>query len=160
MTTIADDTQRIGVLFDRIDNLDEVAYSFPDRDDRCQRLLDVADATLSEEPPIRPAVAASLFDVDEKTVREWADNGVLTIATRRPRLLLEPTSVYEISRLIRDLRAMDDDGEMLDEMWHQLSNRAPIDIADIEGGPQTERGKPVIPRPRRALESESSNPRR
>src|SRR5687768_17350020 len=127
MPTIADDTQRISVLFNRIDDLDEVAFSFPDQDDRCDRLLEVADATLAEEAPIRPTVAASLLGVDEKTIREWADNGVLTIASRRPRLALDPTSVYEISRLMRDLRAMDDDREMLDEMWQRLANPAAKD---------------------------------
>jgi hypothetical protein len=147
MTTIADDAQRIGVLFNRIDNLDEVAYSFPDHDDRCERLLEVVDATLAEEAPIRPTVAASLLDVDEKTVREWADNGVLTIAARRPRLVLDPTSVYEISRLIRDLRSMDDDQELLDEMWHGITDRG-----RPEGLAGTEQASAVIPRQRSAAE--------
>jgi hypothetical protein len=154
MTTIADDAQRISVLFNRIDDLDEVAFSFADHDDRCDRLLGVADATLAEEAPIRPAVAASLLDVDEKMVREWADNGVLTITTRRPRLLLDPTSVYEISRLIRDLRAMDD-RELLDEMWHGLADRAPIDSADGPESPaQMQRRSDVIPRQRSGSESQ------
>ena len=149
MNTIANDAQRIGVLFDRIDNLDEVAYSFPERDDRCERLLEVADATLSEEPPIRPTVAASLLDVDEKTVREWADNGVLTIAARRPRLLLDPTSVYEVSRLIRDLRVLDDD-----EVWRRAADRGPTDQAERQESPAQTRGRAVVPRPRRASEPE------
>ena len=154
MTTIADDARRIGVLFDRMDDLDEVAYSLPDQDDRCQRLVEVADATLAEEAPIRPTVAASLLGVDEKMVREWADNGVLTIVARQPRLLLDATSVYEISRLIRDLRVMDDDRELLDEMWRGL-NPAAIDNADVQDSPtsvQRERG--VIPRQRSATESQ------
>jgi hypothetical protein len=125
MNTIADDAQRISVLFNRIDDLDDVAYSFPDHDDRCERLLGVADATLADEPPIRLSVAASLLGVDENTVREWADNGVLTVTTRRPRLLVDAVSVYELSRLIRDLRAMDD-REMLDEMWQRLTDPAAI----------------------------------
>jgi hypothetical protein len=152
MTTIAD-TQRINVLFNRIDDLDEVAYSLPEDDDRCQRLLEVADATLAQEAPIRPTVAASLLDVDEKTVREWADTGVLTITTRRPRLLLDPTSVYEISRLIRDLRAMDDDRELLDEIWQRLTN--PADHIDVQGRPATAvRGSGAIPKQRSGSESQ------
>jgi hypothetical protein len=153
MTTIADDAQRIGVVFNRIDDLDEVAYSFPDHDDRCQRLLDVADATLAQEAPIRPTVAASLLDVDEKTVREWADNGVLTIATKRPRLLLDIVSVYEISRLIRDLRTMDDDQGLLDETWRSLSDRAPADTVDIQSRSRTQLRTRVVPRQRTAPEA-------
>jgi hypothetical protein len=151
MTTIADDAQRIGVLFDRIDNLDEVAYSFPENDDRCERLLDVANATLAEEGPIRPSVAASLLGVDEKTVREWADNGVLTIATRRPRLLLDAVSVYELSRLIPDLRTQDD-RELLDEMWRQLGERPPTHSANRDSHTPAQRRGAVIPRPRAATE--------
>jgi hypothetical protein len=151
MTTIADDAQRISVLFTRIDDLDEVAFSFPDHDDRCERLLDVAEATLAEEAPIRPTVAASLLHVDEKTVREWANNGVLTIVSRRPRLLLDAVSVYEVSRLIRDLRVLDDDRELLDEMWRTLSGPAPVDDAQ-EDLAQTQRGRAVIPRQRSSTE--------
>jgi hypothetical protein len=158
MSTIADDARRMSVLFDRIDELDEVAYSHPDQDDRVQRLLDVADATLADQPPIRPTVAASLLGVDERTVREWVDNGALTIATRQPRLLLDPTSVYEISRLIRDLRAMDDDGELLDEMWQRLTDHAPTDKAAIQESPaQVRRGGAVIPRQRSAKEDLGSH---
>jgi hypothetical protein len=152
MTTIADDAQRIGVLFDRIDELDQVAYSHPDHDDRVQRLLEVADATLAEEAPIRPSVAATLLHVGEKTVREWADNGALIIATRQPRLLLDPRSVYEVSRLIRDLRAMEDDGEPLDEMWRGLPNPAPS-AGDIEQRQASDQAVgSVIPRQRSAAE--------
>jgi hypothetical protein len=145
MNTIADDAQRIGVLFNRIDDLDEVAYSFPDQDDRCERLLEVADATLADEAPVRPTVAANLLGVDLKTVREWADNGVLTVVARRPRLLLDAVSVYELSRLIRDLRTVDD-RELLDQMWRRLTDPAPIDKA------QTQRRTAVIPRQRSTVE--------
>jgi hypothetical protein len=160
MTTIAEDARRIGVLFDRIDDLDQVAYSLPGHDDRYQRLVDVAEATLAEEGPIRPTVAASVLDVDERTVREWADNGVLTIAGRRPRLLLDPTSVYEISRLIRDLHAMDDH-EPLDEMWRHLTDQVPTECVDMpQGLAHTPRARSVIPRQRSAVEERSQAPDR
>jgi hypothetical protein len=151
MTTIADDAQRIGVLFNRIDNVDEVAYSFPEHDDRCERLLDLAKATLAEKGTIRPTVAASLLGVDEKTVREWADHGVLTIATRRPRLLLDAVSVCELSRLIPDLRTQDD-RELLDEIWRQLGDQPPSRRTDQESPTPAQRPGAIIPRPRAATE--------
>jgi hypothetical protein len=152
MSTIADDAQRISVIFDRIDDLDEVAFSFPENDDRCERLLEVADATLAEEAPIRPTVAASLLGVDERTVREWADNGVLTIATRRPKVLLDAVSVYEVSRLIRDLRGLDDP-ELLDDMWRGLVGLAPTGNAEKREDPApVGRGGAAIPRPRATTE--------
>ena len=143
MTTIAEDARRIGVLFNRIDDLDEVAYSFPEADDRCDRLRQLANATLAEEAPIRPTVAAALLGVDEQIVREWGISGVLIVATRRPRLAFDVTSVYEISRLIRDLRELDRD--QLDEMWHQLT-----EASDRGTSTGATTGSAVIPRPRSA----------
>jgi hypothetical protein len=55
-------------------------------------------------------------------VRAWAQEGVLAVAQRAPRLLLDVRSVHEVSHILRDLRALGRDRDLLDEVWRRLSD--------------------------------------
>ena len=51
--------------------------------------------------------------------RARAKEGVLAVAQRAPRLLLDVRSVHEVSHILRDLRALGKDRDLLDEVWRR-----------------------------------------
>ena len=87
--TIAVEEKRLRSLFERVEIVEDVARTLPEDDERRARLLAVSDSALAEEGTIRPVIAARLLELSEKTVRAWATAGVLTVAQRSPRLLLD-----------------------------------------------------------------------
>src|SRR5712664_2983708 len=97
--SVAIEEKRIRSLFDRVETVEDVARTLPEDDERRARLLAVSDSALAEEGTIRPVIAARLLGLNEKTVRAWAAAGVLTVAQRSPRLLLDVRSVHSVSHL-------------------------------------------------------------
>jgi hypothetical protein len=57
--------------------------------------------------------------------------GVLSVAQRAPRLLLDVRSVHEVSHIIRDLRALGRDRDLLDEVWRRLGDAALLERPDL-----------------------------
>jgi DNA-binding transcriptional MerR regulator len=148
IVTIAFEEQRIRNLFERIEEVEDVANSLPEADERRRRLLSMSNATLAEEATIRPVIAARLLGLSEKTIRAWADQGVLAVSQRAPRLLLDVMSVHEVSHLIRELRAVGRDRDLLDEVWHRLNDDTLADRDDFrESLSQMRRGQGRILRP-------------
>ncbi len=148
--TLAVEEQRIRSLLERVEEVEDVANSLPKGDERRTRLLNVTNATLAEEATIRPTIAAKLLGLDEKTVRAWAEQGVLTIAQRRPRLLLDLMSVHDMSHRIQQLREAGKHQGLLDEIWRQLNDQALVESDDFqESLAQVQRGEVVLrPLPR------------
>ncbi len=130
--TLAVEEQRIRSLLGRVEEVEDVANSLPKGDERRTRLLNVTNATLAEEATIRPTIAAKLLGLDEKTVRAWAEQGVLTIAQRRPRLLLDLMSVHDMSHRIQQLREAGKHQGLLGEIWRQLNDQALIESDDFQ----------------------------
>ena len=87
--TIAIEERRVRSLFDRVEAVEDVARTLPEDDERRAKLLEVSNAALADEGTIRPVIAARLLGLSEKTVRAWPPQGVLTVAQRAPRLLLD-----------------------------------------------------------------------
>ena len=87
--SIAVEEQRIRSLFDRVETVEDVARTLPEDDERWAKLLAVSNAALAEEGTVRPVIAARLLGLSGKTVRAWAEQGVLAVAQRAPRLLLD-----------------------------------------------------------------------
>jgi DNA-binding transcriptional MerR regulator len=130
--TIAFEEKRVRSLFERVEAVEEVAETLADDDGRRAKLLAVSSAALAEEGTIRPVIAARLLGLSEKTVRAWAAQGVLTIAQRTPRLLLDVQSVHAISHIIRELRSLGKDRDLLDEVWRRLSDAALLERGDLQ----------------------------
>jgi len=108
------------------------------------------ESALAEEATIRPVIAAKLLGLSEKTVRAWAAAGVLAIARPSPRLLLDVQSVHAVSHLLRELRAAGHDRDLLDQIWHRLSDSALVNRADLrESVAQMKRGEGRVLRPLR-----------
>ena len=148
--TIAIEERRVRSLFDRVEAVEDVARTLPEDDERRAKLLEVSNAALADEGTIRPVIAARLLGLSEKTVRAWAAQGVLTVAQRAPRLLLDVQSVHVISHIVRDLRALGKDRDLLDEVWRRLSDAALLERADLrESLEQMRRGQGRVLRPLR-----------
>jgi hypothetical protein len=148
--TIAIEERRVRSLFDRVEAVEDVARTLPEDDERRATLLEVSNAALADEGTIRPVIAARLLGLSEKTVRAWAAQGALTIAQRTPRLLLDVQSVHVISHIVRDLRALGKDRDLLDEVWRRLSDAALLERPDFnESLGQMRRGEGTVLRPLR-----------
>jgi hypothetical protein len=146
--TIAVEENRVRKLFELVEEVEEVANSLPEADERRRRLLSVSNAALAEEATIRPVIAARLLGLSEKTIRAWADQGVLVVSRRAPRLLLDVMSVHEVSHLIVELRTTGRDRDLLDKVWHRLNDDALSDRGDFrESLSQMRRGQGRILRP-------------
>ncbi len=148
--TIAIEERRVRSLFDRVEAVEDVARTLPEDDERRATLLQVSHAALADEGTIRPVIAARLLGLSEKTVRAWAAQGALTVAQRTPRLLLDVQSVHVISHIIRDLRALGKDRDLLDEVWRRLSDATLLERPDFsESLGQMRRGEGTVLRPLR-----------
>jgi hypothetical protein len=146
--TIAVEEKRVRSLFERVEAVEEVAETLADDDERRAKLLAVSNAALAEEGTIRPVIAARLLGLSERTVRAWAAEGVLTIAQRTPRLLLDVQSVHAISHIIRELRSLGKDRDLLDEVWRRLADAALLERDDLqESIGQMRRGEGRVLRP-------------
>jgi hypothetical protein len=148
--TIAIEERRVRSLFDRVEAVEDVARTLPEDDERRATLLQVSHAALADQGTIRPVIAARLLGLSEKTVRAWAAQGALTVAQRTPRLLLDVQSVHVISHILRDLRALGKDRDLLDEVWRRLSDAALLERPDFsESLGQMHRREGTVLRPLR-----------
>ena len=140
--SIAVEEHRIRSLFDRVEAVEDVARTLPEDDERRAKLLAVSNATLADESTVRPVIAARLLGLSEKSIRTWAKQGVLVVAQRSPRLLLDLQSVHEVRHIVQDLRAMGKERDLLDEVWRRISDAALLDSPDLsESIQQMRRGE-------------------
>jgi DNA-binding transcriptional MerR regulator len=130
--TIAVEEKRVRSLFERVEAVEEVAMTLADGDERRAKLLAVSNAALADEGTVRPVIAARLLGLSEKTVRAWAAEGVLTVAQRSPRLLLDVQSVHAVSHIIRELRSVGKDRDLLDEVWRRLTDAALLERDELK----------------------------
>jgi hypothetical protein len=146
--SIAVEEQRIRSLFDRVEAVEDVARTLPEDDERRATLLAVSSATLADEGTVRPVIAARLLGLSEKTIRAWANQGVLAVSQRSPRLLLDLQSVHEVRHIVQELRALGKDRDLLDEVWRCLSDAALLDRPDLgESIEQMRQGEGRVLRP-------------
>src|SRR5258708_4754123 len=148
--TIAIEEERIRSLLDRVEAVEDVARTLPEDDERRVKLLAVSSAALADEGTIRPVIAARLLGLSEKTVRASAAQGVLTVAQRAPRLLLDLQSVRVIGPLVREVREPGKGRDLGDEVWARLSDTALLECPDRqESIQQVLRGEGRVLRPLR-----------
>jgi hypothetical protein len=153
--TIAVEEKRLRSLFERVEVVEDVAMTLGEDDERRARLLAVSDSALAEESTVRPVIAARILGLSEKTVRAWAAAGVLAVARRSPRLLLDVRSVHAVSHLVSELRAAGQDRDLLEQVWHRLADAALLDRDDLRDSlEQMRRGEGRVLRP---LPPESSS---
>ena len=145
---VSAEERRILNLFERVDTIEEVAVTLPEGDDRRARLLALTREALAEEATVRPVIAAKILGLSEKTVRAWADAGLLATQQRSPRLLLDVPSVHRVSHVLRELREEGLDRDLLQHVWHRLEDQALLDREDLrESISQLQHGDVVVLRP-------------
>jgi DNA-binding transcriptional MerR regulator len=148
--TLAIEEKRIRSLFSRVETVEEVARTLPEGDERRAKLMAVSTAALADEGTIRPVIAARLLGLSEKTVRAWAAQGVLAVAQRAPRLLLDLQSVHVISHILGELRAAGQERDLLDGVWRRLGDAALLERPDLqESIEQMRQGRGRVLRPLR-----------
>jgi hypothetical protein len=119
-------------LFARVDEVLEVAHSIEgERPKEAARLVHVSHGALSSAEPVRVPIAARILLVSDKTVRAWADDGLLTPRAVRPRLLLDAERLHTVLRFLDDLRAAGQDRDFRDNLWNRLQDEALLDRADL-----------------------------
>lgn len=129
--SVATEAAHIRDLFDTIEELESVASSLAEDDDRRRKLDGVVAKTLRQAPPVRPVVAGELLDLTEKTVKAWAREGVLAIHSQEPRMLLDTTRLHEVLHLVSDLRRAGKTRGLIDEVHRRLSDQSLLDRQDL-----------------------------
>lgn len=135
---------------DRVERIEGVAESLPRADKNRQTLDQVVVDEIKAVPPVRPRTAAKVLGLSERTVRSWAQEGVLTPAAFPSKVLrLDAQRLHEVWHLIRELREAGKTRGLLDAVYHRLSDQALLareDLAESLG--QMRRGETVVARPR------------
>jgi hypothetical protein len=129
--TIAVEEARVRDLLRLVETIEDVASTFDADDERRAKLLQVTREHLEDGEPVRPVIAAKLLGLSEKTVRAWANAGVLKATTERPRLLIDLVSVHAVSHLLNELRVAGKDRDLLDAIWHRLVDDNVLDDEDL-----------------------------
>jgi hypothetical protein len=136
---------------DRVEEIEDVAMTFPADDPRRERLFRVARDELTAAAPVRPRTAAALLGLNEKTVRAWVAEGVLAATSTSPRLLLDPVTLHDVWHLVRDIREAGTTRGLLDEVYRRLSDAALLERDDLQSSlAQMGRGEGRVAVPRRA----------
>jgi len=129
--SVATEAAHIRDLFETIEELESVASSMAEDDDRRRKLDGVVARTLRQAPPVRPVVASELLDLTEKTVKAWAREGVLAIHSQEPRMLLDTVRLHEVLHLVSDLRRAGKTRGLIDEVHRRLSDQSLLDRSDL-----------------------------
>ena len=146
--SVSAEERRIRNLFERVETIEEVAVTLPEGDGRRATLLALTREALAEEATVRPVIAAKILGLSEKTVRAWADAGLLATRQRSPRLLLDVPSVHRVSHVLRELREEGLERDLLQHVWHRLEDQALLDREDLrESISQLQHGDVVVLRP-------------
>jgi DNA-binding transcriptional MerR regulator len=146
-------------LFARVDEVLDVAHSIEaERPRDAARLVHVSHGALSAAEPVRVPVAAKILLVSDKTIRAWAQDGLLKPRAVRPRLLIEAERLHTVLRLLNELRAAGQDRDFREMLWNRLQDEALLDRNDLaESVSQMNAGKV---RPALTLDEERKERRR
>jgi hypothetical protein len=121
MTSAAHESSQAYDLIERIEVLEHVAETLPDKDDRRLALLGIVEKDLASAHPFPPRIAAEVLELSEKTVRAWTREGVLKRAGGpSSRVLLDVEQVYQVLGLVKELRAAGKTVGLLDEVHRRL----------------------------------------
>ncbi|GGU84012.1 hypothetical protein [Lentzea flava] len=129
--SVATEAAQIRDLFETIEEIESVASSLAEDDERRHKLDGVVARTLRQAPPVRPVVAGELLDLTEKTVKAWAREGVLAIHSQEPRMLLDTVRLHEVLHLVSDLRRAGKTRGLIDEVHRRLSDQSLLDRSDL-----------------------------
>lgn len=140
MAVIDAEERAVRSVLERVQKLEAVADDIDA--EQAGVLREVVAMEWDAAAPVRPRVAASILGLSEKTVRAWERAGLLTVAVREPRVLLDPERLLTVLRLVRDLREAGRQQGLLDEVWRRVNDAEMSGRADVqEGLAQARRGE-------------------
>lgn len=147
MTTLERERCEIHRLFDQVERLEDLRERLASRlsDDEAEEMAAAVDQALDELQPVRVPIASDLLELDDKTVRSWLRDGLLTEAdTTSSRTHLDPKRLHEVLHLVRELRETGKTRGLLDAVWFRLQDQALLDREDLaESLEQMHRGEVV-----------------
>ncbi|WP_433245534.1 MerR family transcriptional regulator [Streptosporangium sp. CA-135522] len=108
-------------LFDQAQRLDAVAASTHETDTR-DTVREVVQDLLAHAEPVRATIASKILGVDEKTVRAWVKEGLLSPVRDRARLMLEAERLYAVATLVQDLRRAGRTRNLAEAVWRRLQD--------------------------------------
>ncbi|MFI5931815.1 hypothetical protein [Actinoplanes sp. NPDC051494] len=111
--------------------IERIAGRLDKSDQNRAELLQEGRAFLGDIGPVSVSTAAALLTISEPTVRAWTRRGLLTTATGHANGL-DALRLHEVSTLVRDLRAAGHDRDLLNKVWHRLSDQALLDRDDLQ----------------------------
>lgn len=94
-------------------------------------MVHASNGALSAAEPVRVPVAAKILLVSDKTIRAWAEDGLLKPRAVRPRLLIEAERLHTVLHFLNDLRAAGQDRDFREMLWNRLQDQALLDRADL-----------------------------
>ncbi|GAA2330071.1 hypothetical protein GCM10009854_01060 [Saccharopolyspora halophila] len=145
MTTLERERADTRQAFEQLERLEELQQQLAPEvsDAQARNLAEAVRVALESIHPVRVPIASELLELDEKTVREWAREGVLTEAeTTSPRKHLDPKRLHVVLHLVRDLRAAGKTRGLLDAVWWRLQDEALLYREDLaESLDQMRRGE-------------------
>jgi DNA-binding transcriptional MerR regulator len=119
-------------LFARVDEVLDVAHSIEvERPRDAARLVHASHGALSAAEPVRVPVAAKILLVSDKTIRAWAEDGLLTPREVRPRLLIDAERLHTVLHFLSDLRAAGQDRDFREMLWNRLQDEALLDRTEM-----------------------------
>lgn len=130
--TVATETESVGTVLERVEELEDIAGTLPEQDERRARLDKMVHQMLADAPPVRLSTAAVLLDLNEKTVRAWLKEGVLTPHSEASQLRLDPERLHAVRHLVRELREAGKTRGLLDAVYRRLADQALLSRADLQ----------------------------
>ena len=118
----------IGQAVEQLDALDGATTALRDGavDSAGNHLRRVEDNILHLDLPVPVSLAATLFDVSERTVRDWIEAGILQVASTRP-VGLAFKSVAEVRRELQRLRREGANPNVRRALLHRIEDRATLE---------------------------------
>ena len=148
MSVIDAEERAVRSVLERVQKLEAVADDIGA--EQAGMLHEVVVMEWGAAAPVQPRIAASILGLSEKTVRAWVGAGLLAVAVREPRVLLDPERLLTVLRLVRDLREAGRQQGLLDEVWRRINDAEMLERADVQEGlaqmRRGEYGEPLFPR--------------
>lgn len=147
MTTLERERCEMRRLFAQVERLEGLHERLASRlsDDEADEMEAAVVQALDELQPVRVPIASDLLDLDDKTVRSWLREGLLTeVDTTSSRTHLDPKRLHKVLHLVRELREAGKTRGLLDAVWYRLQDQALLDREDLaESLEQMRRGEVV-----------------
>lgn len=114
-----------------VDELNELESSLARNKDARLKVVRIRRRRLDEAPSVRLSVAATLLDLSVPTIRIWIDRGLLDDVDDSSPRHVTLKSVLEVRPLVRELRALGRDRNLLEAVLARLEDERTLSHRDL-----------------------------